>query len=38
MQKNIRPQSALEVNFGTIGMMMAGRVEVCCRMLMRNAH
>lgn len=30
-------QSALEVNIGTIGMMMADRVEMCCRMLSRNA-
>lgn len=37
MHKNIRTQSALEVNFGATGMM-AGRAAMCCRMLMRNAH
>ena len=32
MYDTIRPQSALEVNFGTTGMMMAGSCVMRCRM------
>lgn len=32
MHSNIRPLSALEVNFGMTGMMMPGRDAMCCRM------
>lgn len=34
MYDTIRPQSALEVNIGNTGMMMAGQSVMRCRMCM----